>query len=75
MGVGYPIDPKAQETRILAWQVACPTCEARAGQVCHSNHTNGKQWQPTIKPHAARVKASLAHKGRLTSNVPIVPKS
>lgn len=58
MGVGYPTDRKMQDVRVAAWSVPCPTCEAKAWQVCHSNHSNGKQWEPTIKPHKARILAS-----------------
>lgn len=64
MGVGYPVDRKAQDIRVAAWAVPCPTCEARAGQVCHSNHTNGKKWESTNKPHVARIKASQAGERR-----------
>jgi hypothetical protein len=58
MGVGYPTDRRALAIRVAACTVPCPTCEARAGLVCHTNHTNGKQWMPTNKPHAARIKNS-----------------
>lgn len=58
MGVGYPRDRRRLAIAVAAYIVPCPTCEARAGLVCHTNHNNGKKWEPSNRPHAARIKAS-----------------